>query len=98
MEIGKMAAEELTTALGDRADEIGVDVFEAVNAGAAAARTALGSDVLYEHWLAQQVKRLQDAEAQDADAERASRAKYSRFLDYDEKQAAGVNTRQFLER
>lgn len=97
MNISQMVREELTAALGDNAENISSDVFQQVADGASAARQALGSDALYENFLARQARRLQAAEAEEAETERAHRQRWGKFLDYDDKPAAPVLSREFFE-
>ena len=97
MKIYDMVVEELRGALGDRADILSTDVYQAVGDGAVAARRVLGRDVLYENFLSRQAKRLQANEEEEAETERAERRRFGKFLDYDDKPAAPVLNSKFFE-
>jgi hypothetical protein len=83
MKIYDMVVEELRGALGDRAEDMSADVYQAVGDGAVAARRVLGSDVLYENFLSRQAKRLQANEEEEAEAERSQRRRFP-LLNYDD--------------
>lgn len=95
MDIGKMVREELTAVLGSDAENISSEVYDQVAAGAKAARVALGSDLLYENWLGRQAQRLQAAETEEAEAERAARSRFSKFFTYDDDKPAAPTSRFF---
>ena len=98
MNIGQIAVEELRATLGDGADVIGSEVYQQVREGAAIARTALGSDGLYENFLGRQARRIQEAEAAEAETERAERGRFGKFFTYDDdKPAAPVLNSKFFE-
>ena len=83
MKMYTMVVEELRGALGDRAEDLSADVYQAVGDGAVAARRVLGSDVLYENFLGRQAKRLQANEEEEAEAERSQRRRFP-LLNYDD--------------
>ncbi len=83
MKIYNMVVEELRGALGDRAEDMSADVYQAVGDGAVAARRVLGSDVLYENFLSRQAKRLQANEEEEAETERSQRRRFP-LLNYDD--------------
>jgi hypothetical protein len=98
MKIYDMVVEELRGALGDRAEDLSADVYQAVGDGAVAARRVLGSDVLYENFLSRQAKRLQANEEEEAETERSQRRRFGKFFTYDDdKPAAPVLNSKYFE-